>query len=456
MRLSNLRIAIRLLIAYRSRYLTLDGYEIKRPERPVTTVEKSKSFAADDVSAVVEAVYLTESRRVFATLVRILGDFDLAEDALHDAFAVALEKWPGEGVPRNPRAWLISAGRFKAIDVIRRRARLDASLPDIAEHIERNSKDWSDCEDQTIEDDRLRLIFICCHPALSQVARVALTLREVCGLKTEEIARAYITSTPTIGQRIVRARARIRQDGIPYQLPGQPDLPERLDAVLQVVYLVFNEGYSATSGDSHLRPLLSTEAIRLGRLLVELLPEPEVMGLLALMLLNESRRESRTSLTGDPVLLADQDRSLWRKDFIEEGIALVERSLVSKRFGPYTLQAAISAVHAEAKDCKETDWAQIVALYTVLMRIDGSPVVALNRAVAIAMRDGPEAGLTIIDSIIERGDLNDYHLAYSARADMLRRLGRYQEARTAYERALALTHQLPERRFFERRLAELL
>jgi RNA polymerase sigma-70 factor (ECF subfamily) len=400
----------------------------------------------------VDAVYRTESRRVLATLIRLLGDFDLAEEALHDAFRAALEQWPREGVPGNPRAWLVSTGRFKAIDAIRRRSRFDA-LDDVAEQVEAiaaEEPDW-----QPVEDDRLRLIFTCCHPALSADAQVALTLREVCGLTTEEIAHAFLTPAPTLAQRIVRAKAKIRDARIPYQVPEAPELPARLDAVLRVIYLVFNEGYSASSGESVTRSDLSGEAIRLGRLLVNMLPEPEAMGLLALMCLHESRRAARTSSGGDLVLLEDQDRSRWNRELIAEGVALVERALSSRRFGAYTLQAAISAVHAEAASTSATDWPQIVGLYDVLLGIEPSPVVALNRAVAVAMRDGPEAGLALLDALMSTGELNDYRLAHAARADFCRRLGRSAEARAAYERALALTRQEPERRFLERRLAQL-
>ena len=413
--------------------------------------------AAGRIHDVVDAVYRAESRRVFATLVRLLGDFDLAEEALHDAFRAALEQWSRDGVPDNPRAWLVSAGRFKAIDNIRRRARFDA-LDDVAEQAEAVADDnaeWDPESLENIEDDRLRLIFTCCHPALPPDAQVALTLREVCGLTTEEIGRAFLTAAPTLAQRIVRAKNKIRDARIPYEVPSRAELPERLDAVLRVVYLVFNEGYSASSGTSLTRHDLSGEAIRLGRLLIDLLPEPEAMGLLALMLLQESRRVARASSTGELVLLADQDRSLWNADQIAEGIALVERALSSRRFGPYTLQAAIAAVHAEAPDAAATDWAQIVGLYDVLARGEPSPVVELNRAVAVAMRDGPAAGLALIDAILARGDLADYHLAHSARADLCRRLGKNADARTSYERALALARQEPERRFLERRLTEL-
>ena len=411
--------------------------------------------ATDPVHETVNAVYLSDSRRVLATLIRLLGDFDVAEEALHDAFRAALEQWPRDGVPANPRAWLVSAGRFKAIDGMRRRARFDAldEVGDEADIAVVDPAAWAD--EESVEDDRLRLIFTCCHPALAPDAQVALTLREVCGLTTEEIAQAFLTPAPTLAQRIVRAKAKIRDARIPYQVPTRAELPERLDAVLRVIYLVFNEGYAASSGASVTRHDLSAEAIRLGRLLVELLPEPEALGLLALMLLHESRRAARTSASGELILLDDQDRSLWDRDQIAEGTRLVEQALSSRRFGPYTIQAAIAAVHAEAPDAAATDWAEIVGLYDVLSRADPSPVIELNRAVAVAMRDGPAAGLALIDAILERGDLLDYRLAHAARAELCRRLGRTADARASYERALALTRQEPERRFLERRLAEL-
>lgn len=411
-----------------------------------------------DIRENVAAIYRDESRRVFATLVRLLGDFDRAEEALHEAFASAVEKWPQEGVPANPRAWLVSAGRFKAIDAIRRAARFDASLGTLAERLGTETPDpIAKLDDERIDDDRLRLIFTCCHPALSPDARVALTLREVCELTTEEIARAFLSTSPTIAQRIVRAKAKIKNAGIPYQVPSQADLPERLDTVLHVIYLVFNEGYSASSGESVTRADLSGEAIRLGRLILELLPEPEpeAVGLVALMLLQESRRAARSSPTGELVLLEHQDRSLWNRQHITEGIRLVQQAIATNRFGAYTLQAAIAAVHAEAPAAAATDWAQIAGLYGVLARLQPSPIIELNRAVAVAMHEGPQAGLQLIDAIFDRGELADYHLAHSARAELCRRLGRNAEARASYERALAFSRQEPERRFLQSRLAEL-
>jgi RNA polymerase sigma-70 factor (ECF subfamily) len=409
----------------------------------------------DSITDVVNAVYVAESRRVLATLIRLLGDFDTAEEALHDAFRAALEQWPRDGVPANPRAWLVSAGRFKAIDNRRRQSRFDP-LDETGAHAEIATVDpdaWTDPE--SVEDDRLRLIFTCCHPALSGDAQVALTLREVCGLTTEEIAQAFLTPAPTLAQRIVRAKAKIRDARIPYQVPTPAELPERLDAVLRVIYLVFNEGYTASSGAAVTRHDLSSEAIRLGRLLVDLLPEPEALGLLALMLLHESRRAARATADGELILLEDQDRSLWNRQQITEGAHLVERALGSRHFGPYAIQAAIAAVHAEASSAPATDWAEIVGLYDVLQRAAPSPVIELNRAVAVAMRDGPAAGLALVDAILARGDLADYRLAHAARAELCRRLDRTADARASYTRALALTRQEPERRFIERRLAAL-
>jgi RNA polymerase sigma-70 factor (ECF subfamily) len=409
----------------------------------------------ESIPDLVSEIYQAESRRVLATLIRLLGDFDVAEEALHDAFKAALEQWPRDGVPANPRAWLVSAGRFKAIDGLRRRARFDAldEAGPAAEIAVVDVAAWADAE--SVEDDRLRLIFTCCHPALSREAQLALTLREVCGLTTEEIAQAFLTPAPTLAQRIVRAKAKIRDARIPYQVPTAAELPDRLDAVLRVIYLVFNEGYLATAGASVTRHDLSAEAIRLGRLLVELLPEPEVIGLLALMLLHESRRAARTDAAGELVLLEDQDRALWNRGQIAEGLRLVRQALASQRVGPYTIQAGIAAVHAESATAADTDWAQIVSLYDLLLRAEPSPVVELNRAVAVAMRDGPEAGLALVDGILARGKLKDYRLAHAARGELCRRLGRREEARTSLERALALTKLEPERRFLEKRLAAL-
>ena len=409
---------------------------------------------ADDVRNAVDTVYRTESRRVLATLIRLLGDFDRAEEAMHDAFAAALDVWSRDGLPANPRSWLISAGRFKGIDAIRRHARSEASVAELLQRLESEKDGVSDSDDGP-EDDRLRLIFTCCHPALPPDAQVALTLREVCGLTTEEIAHAFLTRPSAVAQRIVRAKAKIRDARIPYQLPPTSDLASRLDTVLHVIYLVFNEGYSASSGNALTRHDLSNEAIRLARLVHDLLPEPEVKGLLALMLLQESRRAARTTPSGDLVLLSDQDRSLWNRVMISEGIALVDEAFASRRFVPYTIQAAIAAVHARAATPEDTDWTDIIGLYEVLMRVDDSPVVALNHAASVAMRDGPEAGLSLIDGILSRGGLSGYHLANAARADFLRRLGRTKEALAEYTRALELARQEPERRFLASRLAEL-
>jgi len=410
---------------------------------------------SDAVHDAVDAVYVSESRRVLATLIRLLGDFDLAEEALHDAFRAALEQWPRDGIPANPRAWLVSAGRFKAIDGIRRRSRFDQldEAEAAAQLAAQDDDAWA--ERETVEDDRLRLIFTCCHPALSSDAQIALTLREVCGLTTEEIAQAFLTPAPTLAQRIVRAKGKIRDAHIPYQVPSQTELPERLDAVLRVIYLVFNEGYAASSGPSLTRHDLSAEAIRLGRLLAGLLPEPEALGLLALMLLHESRRAARTDDAGNLVVLDEQDRSKWDRSLIAEGSVLVQRALSSRRIGPYSIQAAIAAVHAEALEASATDWGQIVGLYDALLRLDPSPVVELNRAVAVAMRDGPDAGLLLVNAILDRGDLRDYRLAHAARGELSRRSGDVAQARVSFQRALALTKQAAERRFLERRLAEL-
>jgi len=408
----------------------------------------------EELSRTVETLYRSESGRVLATLVRLLGDLDLAEEAMHEAFAAALEFWPQTGIPDKPRPWLISTARFKAIDGMRRRARFDAAQTDLALYLEARVNETTQEADE-IDDDRLRLIFTCCHPALPPEGQLALTLREICGLTTEEIARAFLVTPATLAQRIVRAKAKIRETPIPYEVPTPQELPERLGAVLQVIYLVFNEGYSAAAGAEVTRAELTGEAIRLGRLLAELQPEPEVIGLLALMLLQESRRAARTSPAGELILLEDQDRSLWNRKQIAEGVAWLEKALHSRRFGPYTIQAAIAAVHAQAESAAATDWRQIVALYNRLLRIQPSPVVRLNRAVAIAMRDGPEAGLTHIDAVLEQGELANYYLAHSARADMCRRLGRTAEARASYEKALALTQQEPERQFLQERIRQM-
>jgi RNA polymerase sigma-70 factor (ECF subfamily) len=410
---------------------------------------------ADAIARRVDAIYRTESRRIFATLVRLLGDFDVAEEALHDAFRSALEQWPRDGVPDNPRTWLVSAGRFKAIDGIRRRARF-RPLDDVSDEVENIADETVRFEDDdAIEDDRLRLVFTCCHPALSPDAQVAMTLREVCGLTTEAVAQAFLTPAPTLAQRIVRAKAKIRAARIPYAVPEGNELPARLDSVLRVIYLVFNEGYSASSGDVVTRADLSAEAIRLARLLVALLPEPEAIGLLALMLLHESRRTARATPDGDVVLLDAQDRSRWDRAMIDEGTKLLGDALASRRIGPYALQAAIAAVHANAARSEDTDWREIVALYDLLVRVEPSPIVELNRAVAVAMRDEPHAGLVLVDAILARGELRDYHLIHAARADLARRAGDVTAARASYERALALAKQQPERRFLARRLAEL-
>ena len=399
--------------------------------------------------ATVAAIYRAESRRVLATLIRLLHDFDLAEEALHDAFIAAVEQWPLQGLPDNPRAWLVSTGRFKAIDKLRRRARFDNSLEELASELE---EALEPAEAETVEDDRLRLIFTCCHPALTADAQIALTLREVCGLTTEEIASAYLTGTPTLAQRIVRAKNKIRDAGIPYQVPERDELPERMEPVMRVIYLIYNEGYSASSGSSLLRHDLSSEAIRLGRMMLQLLPEAEIKGLLALMLLTESRRLARASAEGDLILLEDQDRTLWNRELIDEGLALVSQAFVSGEVGTYTLQAAISAAHATADRFSDTDWGQIITLYDLLLQAEPSPLVELNRAVAVAMRNGASAGLALVDAIIERGDLTEYRLVYAARADLCRRLGKHAEARSAYQQALSLTRQEPERRFLLKQL----
>ncbi len=424
--------------------------------------EHSTEQKHDQTRELLDSLYRSDSGRILATLIRLLGDFDLAEEAMHEAFAAALSLWPTSGVPGNPRPWLISTARFKAIDTLRRRARFDASQGELVRYLEAQSSSAEKSnknEEDSLEDDRLRLIFTCCHPSLAPEARVALTLREVCGLTTEEIAKAFLTTPRTLAQRIVRAKTKIRETHIPYEVPTPQELPERLGAVLQVIYLVFNEGYSAAAGAEVTRAELTGEAIRLGRLLTELQPEPEVLGLLSLMLLQESRRAARTSPTGELILLENQNRSLWNREQIAEGVALLEKALQyqqkSRRFGSYTLQAAIAAVHAEAESVAATDWGEIIALYDQLLRIQPSSVVELNRAVAIAMRDGPEAGLAHMDAVLEHGELANYYLAHSARADMYRRLGRTAEARSSYEKALALTQQQPERQFLQDRIRQL-
>ena len=415
----------------------------------------AQAASAADIRKVVDGIYRAESRRVLATLIRLLGDFDIAEEAVHEAFIAAVEQWPVEGVPENPRAWLVSTGKFKAIDRLRRRAKWDVSLEDVAEHVESIAAEASTEDHEGVEDDRLRLVFTCCHPSLAADAQVALTLREVCGLTTEEIARAYLSPAPTVAQRIVRAKGKIRDAKIPYEVPGRTELPARLESVLRVIYLVFNEGYLASSGEALTRHDLSGEAIRLGRLLVELLPEPEAVGLLALMLLHESRRAARSDAQGELILLGDQDRSLWNREQIADAVRLVEGALSTQRFGPYTIQAAIAAVHAEAPSTEGTDWAEIVGLYDLLLGMDASPIVELNRAVAVSMRDGPAAGLAIVDRILGRGDLAQYHLIHSARADLCRKLGRVDDARHSYIKALGLTQQASERKFLQGRIAEL-
>jgi RNA polymerase sigma-70 factor, ECF subfamily len=427
------------------------GIELKMSE----TRQPGAGNSQDDVRKTLDAVYASESRRIFASLIRLLGDFDLAEEALHDAFTAALEQWPRDGVPANPRTWLISAGRFKAIDRVRRRTRFDTAIEDIVEQLTATEFDQAQIDERHLEDDRLRLIFVCCHPALPQEAQIALTLREVCGLTTEEVARAFLTNTPVIAKRIVRAKAKIRDARIPYEVPKQSELAARLDSVLCVIYLIFTEGYAASSGSQLARADLTQEAVRLGRLLNALLDEPETIGLLALMLLQESRYATRLSAEGEIVLLDEQDRSQWDQPLIKEGIGLVEKALALRRIGPYTLQAAIAAVHAESASPELTDWKQIAALYDLLQRINPTPVVELNRAVAIAQYEGPASGLALVDAILERGDLKDYYLAHATRADFCMRLGRVSEAIESYRQALALARQEPARRFLERQLTKL-
>jgi RNA polymerase sigma-70 factor (ECF subfamily) len=429
-------------------FASLKHFRYKEPEQ----VESGNEAG---VGKTIETIYRREGRRVFASLVRILGEFEFAEEVLQDAFAAALEQWSRDGIPNNPGAWLISTGKFKAIDAIRRRGRFQKAIPKLLAGLESDVALPVEWNEETFKDDQLRLIFTCCHPALAANTQVALTLREVCGLTTEEIASAFLASPATIAQRIVRGKAKIRDAKIPYQVPARADLPERLDSVLSVIYLVFNEGYSASSGETLVRADLSNEAIRLGRHMLDLLPDPEVMGLLALMLLHESRREARVTEDGDLILLEDQNRSLWKQPLIAEGLRLVEAALHSRAFGIYTIQAAISAVHAQAPSPAATDWPQIVALYDVLMQGAPTPVVELNRAVAIAMRDGFEAGIALVDDLFQRGELVQYHLLHAARADFCRRLGRLDEARKSYAEALSLAKQEPERRFLAKRLKEL-
>jgi RNA polymerase sigma-70 factor (ECF subfamily) len=452
---SSVRVTAQLIRANTDEHLWAESYQREVQDVLALQSEVAQAISQEIKKVFFDEMYRCESRRVLATLIRLLGDFDVAEEALQEAFAAAVQQWPRDGVPPNPRAWLVSTGRFKGIDAVRRRARLDASLQSVARRLEDVASANAVREDQDIEDDRLRLIFTCCHPSLPQATQVALTLREVCGLTTEEIARALLTTPSTVAQRIVRGKAKIRDAGIPYHVPSTADLPERLASVLRVTYLVFNEGYAASSGDSLTRHDLSAEAIRLGRLIVKLLPDGEALGLLALMLIQDSRRAARTSPTGDVILLEDHDRSLWNQDEIREGKAHLERALASPPIGAYAIQAALAATHADAATAADTDWNQIVALYDALLRIEPSPVVALNQAVAIAMRDGPAAGLDLIDDILASGELADYHLAHAAHADLCRRLGRTADARESYERALALARQEPERRFLQKRLREI-